>query len=160
MTPNDTNSDTKTTIQTSTPGEGDNVTPNQVVSGNNQGTNRDNQHNTKGKNQKNGGGNQQLIRDHSSKFIGYGESLKVLLSPTKRRGKVQYIKFKESIITHVLANFNYPSDILTLINTGSIPIIPLPTFTTVMTEYVFTNNYPLTTEGKVLPTILLTDEQK
>ena len=71
-----------------------------------------------------------------------------MLSPTERRDKVQFIEFKESIITHVLENFKHPGDIMKLINTGSIPVIPLPTFTQVKNEYGFTNADALTTEEK------------
>ena len=67
-----------------------------------------------------------------------------LLSTTKRMDKVQFIEVKKSIITHVLANFKYPSHIMKLVNTGPIPVIPLPTFTMVMKEYGFTNANELT----------------
>ena len=71
--------------------------------------------------------------------------MKVLLSPTERRDKVQFIEFKESIITHVLETFNSPEYIVKLINTGSIAMISLPTFTNVMKEYGFTNSDALNT---------------
>ena len=43
----------------------------------------------------NRGENQQLIKHQSSKFTGSDESLKLLISTTERRDKVQLIKFKE-----------------------------------------------------------------
>ena len=101
----------------------------------------------RGKNHNNRGDNQRSIQHQSSNFTGADESLKVLLSPTERRDKVQFIEFKESIVTHVLANSKHPADILKLINTGSIPVVPLPTFTKVMKEYGFINVNALTTEG-------------
>ena len=73
--------------------------------------------------------------------------MKVLLSPTERRDKVQFIDFKESIITNVLENFKQPADIVKFINPGSITVIPLPKFTNFMKEYDFTNANALTTEG-------------
>ena len=94
----------------------------------------------------NRGENQQLIKHQSSKFTGSDESLKLLLSPTEKRDTAQFIDFKESIITHVLTNSNHLSDIVKLINTGSILVISLPTFTKVMKEYGFTNIDALTTE--------------
>ena len=54
------------------------------------------------------------------------------MSLTEKRDKIQFIEFKESITTHVLANFKQPSDIIKLINMGPIPVIPLPKFTKVM----------------------------
>ena len=74
--------------------------------------------------------------------------MKVFLLPTERRDKVQYIYFKELIITHVLAYFKHPADIMKLANTGSIHVIPLPTFTNVMNKYGFTYAYTTTTEEK------------
>ena len=94
----------------------------------------------------NRGENQQLIKHQSSKFTGSDESLKLLLSPTEKRDTAQFIDFKESIITHVLKNSNHLADIVKLINTGSILVISLPTFTKVMKEYGFTNIDALTTE--------------
>ena len=94
----------------------------------------------------NRGENQQLIKHQSSKFTGSDESLKLLLSPTEKRDTAQFIDFKESIITHVLKNSNHLSDIVKLINTGSILVISLPTFTKIMKEYGFTNIDALTTE--------------
>ena len=84
----------------------------------------------------------------SSNLTAADESLKVFLSPTERREKFQFIKFKELIITHVLANFKHPSHIMKLVNTGPIPVIPLPTFTMVMKEYGFTNVDKLNTSKK------------
>ena len=72
--------------------------------------------------------------------------MKVFLSPTQRRDKVQYIKFKESVIPHVLENYKHPADIVKLINTGSITVIPLPTFTKVVKGYGLTNAVSLNTE--------------
>ena len=86
--------------------------------------------------------------------------MKVFLSSTERRDKVQFIEIKESIITHVLENFKNPADIVKLINTGSIHVIPLPTFTKVMKEYGFTNADTLTTDEKESLSSLLTDKQK
>ena len=71
-----------------------------------------------------------------------------MLSPNERRDKVQFIEFKEWIITHVLENFKHPEDIVKFINMWSINVIPLPMFTKVMKEYGFTNADELTTEGK------------
>ena len=70
------------------------------------------------------------------------------MSPTEIKDKVHYIQFKESIITHVLTNLKHLADMVTLINIGSMPIIPLPTFTKVMIEYGFTNDNTLTTEER------------
>ena len=56
----------------------------------------------------------------------------LLLSPTEIREKVHLFEFKELIITHGLEIFKHPADIVKLINIGSIPVIPLPTFTKVM----------------------------
>ena len=74
--------------------------------------------------------------------------MKVLLSPTEISNKVQFIEFKESIVTHVLEIFKHPEDIVKFINTGSIPVIPLPTFTKSVKEYGFTNSNELFTEEK------------
>ena len=100
------------------------------------------------KNQNNRGNNKQLIQQQISNCKVANESLRVLLSPTDRSEKFQFIKFKESIITHILINFKHPADIMKLINTASIPVIPLPTFTKVTKEYGFTNVNALTTEEK------------
>ena len=62
MTPTNTNSDTQTIIQRTTSGGIDNVTPNQVGSGTNQGTSGDNWRNARGRNQKNRGDNQNLSK--------------------------------------------------------------------------------------------------
>ena len=86
--------------------------------------------------------------------------MKLLMLPTERRDKVQFIGFKESIITHALEIFKNPADIVKLINTGSIPVILLPTFTNFMKEYGFTNTDTLTTEGKSYLSSLLTNEKK
>ena len=85
-----------------------------------------------GKDQKNRGNNQQSIKHQRSNFTLADESLEVLMSLNDRRDKVQFIEFKESITPHVLGNFKQPSYIVKLINMGSIPMIPLPTFTKVM----------------------------
>ena len=138
MNPIDANRNTQTKMQASTPGENDHVKANQGGSETNQG-NGYNQCHTRGGDQKNRGKKQQSIQHQSSNFTGSDESLKVLMLPTKRRDELYLIKFKELVITHVLTNFKYPADIVILINTGSIPVIPLPTFTKTMKEYGFTN---------------------
>ena len=97
---------------------------------------------------KNRGDNQQSIQHQRSNFTGANDILKVFLSQTERRDKVQFIKFKELIITHVLAIFKHPADIVKLINTSSIPVIPLPIFKKFMRKYGFTKVDALTTEGK------------
>ena len=148
MTPTDTNNDTKTKIQTPTPGGSDNVTSNQGASGSNQGTNREYWYNTRGQKQKNRGINQHSIRYQIINVAGFEESFKVLLSSTESRYKVQYIKFKSLIITHIFADFKKPADIMKLIKNSLIPIIPLPASRNFMNEYGFTNSDTLITEGK------------
>ena len=74
--------------------------------------------------------------------------------------KVQFIEFKKSIITHVLANFKHLADIRKLIKPGSIPVIPLPAFTKVVKENGYTNAYTLTIEGKYSLSSLLNDKYK
>ena len=49
---------------------------------------------------------------------------------------------------------------MALINTGSIPIIPFHTFTTVLIEYFFTHADTLTIEGKEYLTSLFINEKK
>ena len=119
--------------------------------------NGDNGRHTRGGTQNNRGVNQQSIQHQNSNFIGFDDSLKLLLSPTEIRDKFQFIEFKESIIGHVLENFNHPADIVKFINTGLIPMIPLLTFTNIMKEYGFTNSDALTTEGKESLSSLLTN---
>ena len=77
-----------------TSGGSDNTTPNQVWSGTNKGTNIDKWRNTRGRNQKNRGDNQQSIQYRSSNFTGADKILKKNLSPTERRDKVQCTEFK------------------------------------------------------------------
>ena len=108
----------------------------------------------------NRGENQQLIKHQSSKFTGSDESLKLLLSPTEKRDTAQFIDFKESIITHVKANFKHPADIVKLVNTGSIPMVPLARFTKFVKKYGFANADALTTEGRESLSSLLTNDQK
>ena len=62
MTPTDPNSDTQMKIHMTTPGQSDDITPNQGSIGTTQGTNRDSLHSTMGINQKNRGGNKQSIQ--------------------------------------------------------------------------------------------------
>ena len=86
--------------------------------------------------------------------------MKVLLSPTDRSYKVQFIEFKELNITNILEHFKHPVEIVKLINTGSIPVIPLPAFTKVVKENGYTNAYTLTIEGKYSLSSLLNDKYK
>ena len=155
----DKNMDTQTKIQMTKPDGNDHIKANQGGSETNQ-RNGDNQRHTREINHNNRGKNKQSIQQQRSKFTGVDESLKVLLSPTERRDKVQLIDFKELIITHVLANFNHPTDIVKFINTGSIPVIPLPTLIKIINKYGFTNVDALNTEEKESLYILLTDKKK
>ena len=131
MNPIDANRDTQTNILTPTLIVNDHVKANQGGSETNQGNGYNRRH-TRGKDQKNRGNNQQSIKHQRSNFTLADESLEVLMSLTDRRDKVQFIEFKELITPHVLENFKQPSYIVKLINMGSIPMIPLPTFTKVM----------------------------
>ena len=83
-----------------------------------------------------------------------------MLSPTERGDTFQFIEFKESIITHVLEYFKHPADIVKLINTGSVPVIPLPIFTKVMKEYGVTNANALTTEENYFCPVYLTTSRR
>ena len=131
MNPNDANRDKQKKIQTPTPGGNDHVKTNQGGSETSR-VNGDRRLHTRGRNQKNRGNNQQSIQHQSSNFTGSEDSLKILLSPTEIRDKVQSTEFKKLIITHVLENFKHPADIVKLINTVSIPLILLPTYTKFM----------------------------
>ena len=115
MNPIDANRYTKTNIQTHTPGRNDHVKANKGGSDTNQG-NGDNRRHARGRNQKNRGDNKQYIKQQNSNFTGADESLKIFLSQTEIMENFQFINFKESIITHVKANFNHPADIVELIN--------------------------------------------
>ena len=157
MNPMDANRDIRINIQTPTPGGNDHVKANHGGSETNHGYNR---FHTRVRNQKNIGDNQRSIKHQGSNFTGANESLRLFLSPTERRDMVQFIKFKELIITNILENINHPADIVKLISMGSIPVIPLPTFTKVVKEYGFTNADGLTTVGKEFLSILLTNNQK
>ena len=101
-----------------------------------------------GQKQNNRGNYKHLNQQQRSNCKVANDSLKVLLSPTDISETVQFMKFKESIITHILINFKHPADIMKLIKTGTIPVIPLPTFTKVMKKYSFTNIDALTTEER------------
>ena len=90
----DTNRDTQKKIHIPTPVVNDHVKANQGSSETNQGNGYNRRH-TRGRNQNSRGNNQQQIQHQSINFTGSNDSLKVFLSPTERRDKVQFIEFKE-----------------------------------------------------------------